>query len=256
MLTPLAQLAPEPDAPFPPACTALNDPDGLLAVGGDLSATRLLSAYRNGIFPWFGEGQPILWWSPEPRCVFHTGQVRLSSRFRRSLRRCAWRIEADRDFDAVLASCADTPRRGQDGTWITPAMKAAYSELHALGWAHSIEVRDGDTLVGGLYGLVIGQMFFAESMFSARSGASKLALAALARRLAQWHWPLIDAQLSNPHLLSLGAEVMPRDTFLAEVMRLTAMPTIKPDFAAAFASMPASNFATQHLCANAVDMAQ
>lgn len=256
MSIPLLQLAPEPDAPFPPAHTALDDPDGLLAFGGDLTATRLLNAYRHGIFPWFGEGQPILWWSPEQRCVFRPGQVHLSSRFRRSLRHCQWQITADRDFDAVMARCADIPRRGQDGTWITSTMKAAYSELHALGWAHSIEVRDGDSLVGGLYGLVIGQMFFAESMFSARSGASKLALAALALRMTQWRWPLIDAQLSNPHLLSLGAVTLPRDTFVAEVARLTALPAIEPDFATAFARVPASSFAGPNLCAKASDMAQ
>lgn len=243
MLIPLPLLDPESDAPFPPAHAALRDPDGLLAFGGDLSQTRLLNAYRHGIFPWFTENQPILWWSPEPRCVFHTGEVHVASRLRRSLRCCTWQICADRDFAAVVAGCAHTPRRGQEGTWITPAMSAAYLELNARGWAHSIEVRDGDTLIGGLYGLVVGQMFFAESMYSAQSGASKLALAALAHRLTQWHWPLIDAQISNPHLLSLGAKTMPRGAFLAEVTRLTALPAPEPDFAAAFGIVPASVFA-------------
>src|SRR3546814_13553724 len=125
MSIPLVQLAPEPDAPFPPARTALNDPDGLLAFGGDLSATRLLSAYRNGIFPWFGEGQPILWWSPEQRCVFHSGQVHLSSRFRRSPRHCEWRVAADCNFDAVMTACTGSPRRGQYGNRIPPTMQTA-----------------------------------------------------------------------------------------------------------------------------------
>lgn len=238
MRIPLPQLAPEADAPFPPGDEALDDPDGLLAFGGDLSQARLLNAYRNGVFPWFSEGQTILWWCPQPRCVFYTDAVRLSSRFRRSLRHCNWHVCADRDFAAVIEGCANTPRRGQDGTWITPAMNAAFRDLHRGGWAHSIEVRDGDTLIGGLYGVVIGQMFFAESMFSVQSGASKLALAALAYRLSQWHWPLIDAQITNPHLSSLGATTLPRVVFLAEISRLTALPPATPDFATAFGVVP------------------
>lgn len=243
MPIPLPQLDPEPDAPFPPAHCALRDPDGLLAFGGDLSSTRLLNAYRQGVFPWYSEGQPILWWSPQSRCVFDTRALHLASRFRRSLRQCPWQVVADHDFAAVITACAYTPRRGQDGTWITPAMVAAYLALHRQGWAHSIEVRDGSTLVGGVYGLVIGQMFFAESMYSARSGASKVALAALAQRMAQWQWPLIDAQIANPHLLSLGAKSVPRDVFIADVARLTALPPPIPDFSTAFATLPANALA-------------
>jgi len=243
MPIPLPQLNSEPDAPFPPVHGALSEPDGLLAFGGDLSSTRLLNAYRSGIFPWFSEGQAILWWCPHSRCVFNTHSLHLSSRFRRSLRQCPWHVVADHDFGAVITACAHTPRRGQDGTWITPAMVEAYLALHRQGWAHSIEVRDGDTLVGGLYGVVIGRMFFAESMYSARSGASKLALAALAWRMAQWQWPLIDAQISNPHLLSLGAKTMARHEFIAEAARLTASPAAKSDFSTAFGMLPADTLA-------------
>ncbi|KAF1685563.1 leucyl/phenylalanyl-tRNA--protein transferase [Pseudoxanthomonas broegbernensis] len=215
----------DPSVPFPPAAHALREPDGLLAVGGDLSAPRLLNAYRHGIFPWYSEGQPILWWSPDPRLVFRTDAVRLSQRFRRSLRRSGWRVRADTAFDAVIDACADSPRPGQSGTWITGAMKAAYARLHRLGHAHSVEVWDGQgRLAGGLYGVAIGRMFFGESMFSARPGGSKAALAALAWRLREWGWPLLDAQVENPHLLSLGGERWPRARFLEEVARLAEAP--------------------------------
>ena len=181
----LPRLGADPDSPFPPLRSALREPDGLLAVGGDLSPARLLNAYRHGIFPWFSPGEPILWWSPDPRVVFDTAAFRLSRRFRRELRRSEWTLSADTDFAAVMRACADIPRAGQDGgTWIGEEMLAAYGELHRLGHAHSIEVRDGGQLVGGLYGVAIGRMFFGESMFSAASGGSKLALAALARTLA------------------------------------------------------------------------
>lgn len=206
-----------PDAPFPPAETALRDPDGLLAVGGDLSPVRLLNAYASGIFPWFSEGQPLLWWSPDPRMVFRTDGVRLSSRFRRSLRNSPWTVRADTCFAEVIAACAASPRPGQDGTWITAPMQQAYIALHRMGHAHSVEVFDAGRLVGGIYGVAIGRMFFGESMFSAASGGSKVALAALAHRLAQWGWPLIDAQVENDHLLSMGAEHWPRARFLALV---------------------------------------
>ena len=181
-------LAPESDAPFPPAELALRQPDGLLAVGGDLSASRLLNAYRGGIFPWFSEGQPLLWWSPDPRMVFRTDHLHLASRFRRGLRRSSWRVHADTAFDAVVAECASRPRPGQDGTWITDAMREAYGVLHRAGHAHSIEVFDGARLVGGLYGVAIGRMFFGESMFSAESGGSKVAIAALAALMVGGGW--------------------------------------------------------------------
>lgn len=224
-----AFLSPDPDSPFPPAEAALRQPDGLLAVGGDLSPGRLLNAYRHGIFPWYSEGQPVLWWTPDPRMVFRTDGIRLSSRFRRELRRSAWQVRADTAFAEVIAACANTPRPGQDGTWITDRMQAAYLELHRLGHAHSVEVFDiGPTgenrLVGGIYGVAIGWMFFGESMYSGESGGSKVALAALALRLREWGWPLIDAQVENPHLSSLGAESWPRSRFLAEVGVLTGIP--------------------------------
>jgi len=212
-------------APFPPAGSAMRDPDGLLAIGGDLSLPRLLNAYRGGIFPWFSAGQPPLWWSPDPRMVFATDGVRLSSRLRRDLRRSSWEIRADTAFEQVIGACAKAPRPGQHGTWITSGMRQAYIDLHRAGHAHSVEVFDGGVLAGGLYGVAIGRMFFGESMFSARSGGSKVALAALARRLHAWSWPLIDAQVENPHLLTLGATPMPREAFLAEVARLADLPS-------------------------------
>lgn len=205
------------DAPFPPAETALREPDGLLAVGGDLTPVRLLNAYAGGVFPWFSDGQPLLWWSPDPRMVFRTDGVRLSSRFRRSLRANPWVVRADTRFAEVIAACATSFRPGQDGTWITDAMREAYVALHRMGHAHSVEVFEGERLVGGIYGVAIGQMFFGESMFSAASGGSKVVLAALAHHLAQRGWPLIDAQVENDHLLSMGAEHWPRARFLALV---------------------------------------
>ena len=237
LLPPL--LGNDPESPFPPAESALREPDGLLAIGGDLSATRLLNAYANGIFPWYSEGQPLLWWSPDPRTVFATDGVRLSSRFRRRLRGCDWTVVADHDFDAVLLACARAPRAGQHGTWITDAMRAAYCRLHRLGHAHSIEVRDGEgRLAGGLYGVAVGRMFFGESMFSARSGGSKVALAALAHVLRGWDWPLIDAQVENPHLVSLGAASWPRARFLAEVRRLAGLPGRPGSWTDAFGRLP------------------
>lgn len=236
-----AFLSPEPDAPFPPAETALDMPEGLLAIGGDLSPARLLNAYRHGIFPWSSAGQPLLWWSPDPRMVFHTGRIHLSRRFLRDLARSAWTVVADHRFDSVVAACADTPRPGQDGTWITPAMRAAYATLHDLGHAHSIEVLDGGRLVGGLYGVAVGRMFFAESMFSADSGGSKVALAALAHRLAQWGWPLVDAQLDNPHLRRLGAEAWPRARFLDAISRLAEGEALPGAWRTAFGTLPAAS---------------
>ncbi len=214
----------DPHAPFPPTSSARRDPDGLLAAGGDLSPTRLLNAYRNGIFPWFSDGQPILWWSPDPRWVFRTDALHLSRRFIRTLRHSTWTVRADTEFAHVISACAHSVRGGQRGTWITAAMEAAYLELHRLGHAHSIEVFDGEQLVGGLYGVAIGRMFFGESMYSGKSGGSKCALAVLARQLGQWGWPLIDAQVGNPHLVQLGAESWPRGTFLSQLAELTAIP--------------------------------
>jgi leucyl/phenylalanyl-tRNA---protein transferase len=228
-----------PDAPFPSATGALDEPDGLLAAGGDLSPVRLLNAYRRGIFPWFSEGQPILWWCPDPRMVFRTGAVRLSRRFRRTLRQSPWRVRADTAFDEVIDACAHRPRDGQRGTWITSDMQTAYRTLHRMGHAHSVEVFDGARMVGGIYGVAIGHMFFGESMFSAESGGSKVALAALAERLREWQWPLIDAQVENPHLVSMGAELFPRSDFLSIVAKLTAAAESPRQWTSCFGDLPA-----------------
>lgn len=211
------RLAEAADAPFPPAGTALRRPDGLLAVGGDLEPVRLLNAYASGIFPWSSEGGPLLWWSPDPRVVFRTDAIHLSRRFRRQARGCGWTVTADTAFDAVMQACASVPRPGQEGTWIDPAMQHAYAALHALGAAHSLEVWDEAQLVGGIYGVGMGRMFFGESMFSARSGGSKVALAALGRLLHDWGIPVLDAQVENPHLMRMGAVRWPRQAFLDHV---------------------------------------
>jgi leucyl/phenylalanyl-tRNA--protein transferase len=238
----------DPASPFPPADAALREPDGLLAAGGDLSPTRLLNAYAHGIFPWYSDGQPVLWWSPDPRMVFRTDAVHLSRRFRRTLRGLPWIATADTAFDAVVAACASIPRAGQRGTWITPEMREAYGALHRLGHAHSIEVRDGSDagggrIVGGLYGVAVGRMFFAESMFSACSGGSKAALAALAAQMASWGWPLLDAQVENAHLRTLGAEAWPRDRFLRGIARLVATDAAAGPWTARFGALPVAALA-------------
>ena len=234
-------LSPDPYAPFPPAGTAMRDPDGLLAIGGDLSLPRLLNAYRHGIFPWFSSGQPPLWWSPDPRMVFRTDGVRLSSRFRRQLKHSHWQARADTCFEQVITACAQSPRPGQHGTWITSGMRQAYIDLHRQGHAHSIEVFEGDTLAGGIYGVAIGRMFFGESMFSGRSGGSKVALAALARRLSEWGWPLIDAQVENSHLHSLGGRLMPREAFLQQVADLVDLPAAEGSWTQRFGVLHAAS---------------
>ena len=208
--------------PFPNPRRALHEPNGLLAFGGDLSAERLLDAYRHGIFPWFNEGEPILWWSPDPRCVFRTDALHVSRRTRRSLASCGWTVTVDHSFDQVIRGCAGE-RANERGTWISPEMMRAYEELHHRGHAHSLEVWDGDRLVGGIYGVAIGRLFCGESMFSAVSGGSKAALIALCALLAERGYPLLDAQVTNPHLVSLGAVDMPREVFLARVETLVAM---------------------------------
>ena len=236
----IPQLGPEPDAPFPPVSRALREPDGLLAFGGDLDGVRLLNAYRHGIFPWFSEGQPVLWWSPDPRSVFDTDGIRLGTRFKRQLRHLDWEIRADHDFEAVIRACASVSRPGQHGTWITEGMIEAYLSLHRQGHAHSIEVRSDGELIGGVYGVAIGRMFFGESMFSRVSGASKAALAGLAWRLRGWGWPLIDAQVGNDHTASLGARSMPRANFMIEVSRLCALPAETGNWQDRIAPFPAS----------------
>lgn len=221
----LPELLRDPDTPFPPVEMALREPDGLLAWGGDLSPRRLLAAYRHGCFPWYDRGQPIMWWSPDPRMVLATDGFHLSRSLRRFLLRSDWRIGIDSRFDAVISACARTPRPGQRGTWITAEMIDAYRQMHALGYAHSVEViaADGE-LVGGIYGIGVGCMFFGESMFSRRSNGSKIALLALSRHLQAHGCPLIDCQMDTPHLRSLGADLQPRVHFIAASRQLCALP--------------------------------
>ncbi|MCE7950815.1 MAG: leucyl/phenylalanyl-tRNA--protein transferase [Xanthomonadales bacterium PRO7] len=208
--------------PFPSVETA--HANGLLAAGGDLSPERLLDAYRHGIFPWYSRGQPILWWSPDPRTVFATDRVHVSTRLQRWLRHCDWSIGADTDFPAVIRACA-RPRPRQPTTWITREMSAAYCALHELGHAHSIEVRNVEgRLVGGIYGIAIGRMFFGESMFSTQTNGSKVALIALCRVLHEWGFPLLDAQVESAHLTTMGASTMPRSAFVAQVADACAEP--------------------------------
>ena len=200
-----------PDA-FPPVDTAFAEPDGLLAAGGDLSPERLLYAYRHGIFPWYDEGQPILWWSPDPRCVIRPAEFHASRRLLRSLRRSSFEITYNTAFDRVIAACAED-RPGQRGTWITADMAHAYRHLCSSGWAHSVEVWQDDHLAGGLYGIGIGKAFFGESMFSRSSNASKAAMLALTRLLHEQQFDVLDCQVVSPHLLTLGASLVPRRTF-------------------------------------------
>lgn len=208
---------------FPDAGRAMADPNGLLAFGGDLTPRRLLAAYAGGIFPWYNEDEPILWWSPDPRCVFHTDRLRANRSLRRQLAGRPWRITLDHAFRATVEACA-APRSGQLGTWIVPAMAEAYIQLHEMGHAHSVEVWEGERLVGGIYGVTVGRLFCGESMFSRESGGSKLALLALGQLLRRWDYPLIDAQVTNNHLLSLGAVEYPRDLFLKTVRQLVKLP--------------------------------
>ena len=203
----------DPDGPFPPVRHALREPDGLLAVGGDLAPARLLRAYRQGIFPWYNAGQPILWWSPDPRTILLPGEAHLSRSLHRTLRKAPFHVTLDQAFAHVIAACAE-PRPGADGTWITPEMQAAYTELHRLGHAHSVEAWQGDDLVGGLYGMAIGRAFFGESMFSRQADASKVAFAHLVRQLRDWDFELIDCQMQTSHLARFGARPVPRDDFL------------------------------------------
>ena len=209
----IAWISPEdPPEAFPDIGSAMREPDGLLAAGGDLSTPRLLTAYRSGIFPWFGPGQPVLWWSPDPRCVLFPGVFHASRRLRSELRRSDAEIRFNTCFDDVVAACAE-PRPRQDGTWIVPEMMTAYSRLHTEGWAHSIEVWQRDSLIGGLYGVAIGRIFFGESMFSRRSNASKYALYALSQYLQARRFALIDCQVMSGHLVALGATQLPRTRF-------------------------------------------
>ena len=207
---------------FPPVEMAREDMGGLLAVGGNLQPDRLLEAYRRGIFPWGTvEGQP-LWYSPDPRMVLFPEEFRLTRSLQKTLRAGKFEVRFDSNFAGVMAGCATTPRPGQDGTWITPEMKHAYTRLHELGWAHSVETYEKDVLVGGLYGLAIGRMFYGESMFSHRTDASKVAFAHLVRYLVANQFGMIDCQMYTDHLASLGGREIPRAAFLLRLTALTA----------------------------------
>jgi len=198
--------------PFPPIDQALEDPNGLLAAGGDLTPERLVSAYRMGIFPWYSPGEPILWWSPSPRCVITPDELHVSRSMRKRLKKDDYTVQFDKNFAAVIAACSE-PRKGEDGTWITRDIQNAYNQLHQLGIAHSVEVYMDGELVGGLYGLAIGKLFFGESMFSRKRDASKIALIKMVEQLEKWGYALIDCQVSNEHLFSLGAYEISRESF-------------------------------------------
>ncbi len=202
----------EPGQPFPPVDLALIEPNGLLAVGGCLSPHRLLNAYRQGIFPWYAAGEPILWWSPDPRLILRPEAFHLSRTMRRIMRRQRWNFSFDGAFEEVIQACSE-PRSYATGTWLNPEMKQAYRDLHRLGFAHSFEVWQGQRLVGGVYGVAIGQVFFGESMFHRISNASKGALAFGCACLMDWSYALIDCQVRTPHLVSLGAVEIPRPQF-------------------------------------------
>ncbi len=203
----------DPEYSFPDVDQAMREPDGLLAAGGDLSPARLLKAYRLGIFPWFSDGQPILWWSPDPRMVLFPEELKISRSLAKVIRQERFKITLDRNLDAVIRACAE-PRADERGTWITEDMIDAYNKLHQLGYAHSVEAWQDDRLVGGLYGIALGQVFFGESMFSRVSNASKVAFAHLAKVLHEKSFQLIDCQVETAHLASLGARNIPRQQFI------------------------------------------
>ncbi len=209
----------EPSGDFPPVEQALKRPNGLLAAGGDLSPERLLRAYRLGIFPWFSGGEPILWWSPDPRMVLVPSELKIARSMAKTLRKADFRVRADSAFEQVIRACSE-PRPRQQGTWITDAMQAAYTRLHRLGVAHSVETWRGDELVGGLYGVALGRAFFGESMFSRATDASKVALVHLAHQLNTWQFGLIDCQMHTPLLASFGAREIPRAQFTRQVAEL------------------------------------
>jgi leucyl/phenylalanyl-tRNA---protein transferase len=211
--------------PFPPVERALVEPNGLLAAGGDLSPERLLDAYARGIFPWFNDEDPVLWWSPDPRMVLFPGELHLSRSLRRTIRSREFTVTFDRAFNDVMEGCA-SPRASQDGTWITTDMMRAYARMAELGHAHSVEAWAGGELAGGLYGVAVGRVFYGESMFSRQSNASKVAVSWLARQLDRWQFELIDCQMSTEHLASLGAREVPRSDFLRRLKQGTALPPV------------------------------
>jgi len=210
-------------APFPPVSRALEEPNGLLAAGGSLSVRRLLDAYRHGIFPWYSDGQPLLWWSPDPRMILEPRAFRLSRSLRKRLWRRDYEVRVDTCYGEVMRACA-APRAGQSGTWITEDMSRAYGKLHALGIAHSVETWIDGTLAGGLYGVALGRVFFGESMFTRATDASKIAFAHLVRQLERWDYGLIDCQMETAHLASLGARPIPRGEFMRKLSDLVNYP--------------------------------
>lgn len=203
------------DLVFPPPDYA--DPSGLIAVGGDLSSERLIEAYRAGIFPWYAEDQPILWWSPDPRSVLELDQFEISRSLAKTLRRGTFKVTFDRVFEEVIEACATVPREDQNGTWITPEMQEAYIKLHGLGYAHSVESWFEGELVGGLYGVSLGKAFFGESMFHRKTDASKVALAILVHKLQEWGFHFIDSQMSTEHMQRLGAKEISRRIFVKKL---------------------------------------
>ena len=211
--------------PFPPVEQALSQPNGLLAAGADLSPERLLEAYRRGIFPWFSPGDPILWWSPDPRMVLFPDEFKISKSLRKTLIKGQYEIRCDSAFEQVMRACS-MPREGQNGTWIQEDMIAAYVRLHHMGFAHSIETWIDGELAGGLYGVSIGRMFYGESMFSLKTDASKIALACLTSQLKRWNFGMIDCQMNTPHLASLGAREIPRKEFLMRLQELIHYPNL------------------------------
>ena len=219
----IALLDPHDRESFPDSSHALREPNGLLAVGGDLTPARLRNAYRRGIFPWFNPGDPILWWSPDPRTVLFPRQLRISRSLAKRLRRQSFAVTLDRAFNQVLRGCA-APREPAGDTWLVPEMIAAYAALHARGLAHSVEVWQDRQLIGGLYGVAIGRAFFGESMFSRVTDASKVALVHLCQQLADWDFGLIDCQMRTDHLMRMGAVEMPRGEFLGLLNRFCPLP--------------------------------
>jgi len=209
--------------PFPPPDSALEDPNGLLAAGDDLTPRRVIDAYRHGIFPWYSPGQPVLWWSPDPRMVLVPSEFRLSRSLGKRLRRRDYEIRADYGFEAVMRACA-APRGSEPGTWITEDMVTAYCQLHARGAAHCVETWIGGELAGGLYGVALGRVFYGESMFARATDASKIALAHLVRQLERWQFGLIDCQMATPHLASRGAREVPRARFMRLLQELVNYP--------------------------------
>ncbi len=218
---------------FPPVKLALTEPDGLLAAGGDLSTERLLKAYQHGIFPWYSQDEPILWWSPNPRFVLYPGQLKISRSLKKNIRNNPYRVTMDTAFDQVITQCSRQPRPGQAGTWISDEMLEAYQRMHRLGHAHSVEVWEQDELVGGLYGMHVGPVFCGESMFSRRSNTSKVALYHLCQFLIQQGFVLIDSQVYTEHLESLGAVMIPREEYIKTLQQPTAV-TMPANWSALF----------------------